>query len=797
MTMKIPAALLLAAVVAAAEPAPEMPDLFTGNLSVEYLRWMIGGCKGAEPKPYPTEQLAALRHAGVNSFEDYITFCALEPERDQPDWHYYLRNCELLRTAGMRYGVYPWLHFAPKWFVDSPDYVPYVCLEHGQATYSTSIWAPGTLAVYDRFYVQLRREFGDKVRDIHASMPADYGEVGFPVGMSAWVVPQEHKHAGFWCGDRYARADFREQMQKRYRTLDVLNRAWGTRFSDWTSLDYPPLHPPESDGAAARRRWLDFIGWYADSQTEFARKAVAVIRKHFPTTPIQIKLGYGGEDVRYGLDNSGVVRMAARNHVIIRSTHGKLPPFFYKRFSTPARFYGAKLLTEPPSGVNRNEEVSRIFNDASNLSTAYFDYPGNILGATDIFEKYLPLIQGERALIRVALLFPTSDHRLRPEQRLPLRLFEQAGVLRDITDYDLVDENLVRDGALKNHRLLVMVEGNWLEQETLDAITRWVRAGGTLLLGNFGPVANIGGDARTYQEWLGPLAGRAGDDSLLVAASEPPPRMALDIGTDNDDGFLGEGWWNREGKGSGSRRWTKEQATFRVALNPEKELTVTVFAEQHARDEKLPRLLVNDREAGELRFTNGSASVRVPASSLAGHRRAVFTIVSPTWRPSERIPGSKDSRLLGIWVHRIELAQNGAGATGALPPPAFRLDAQRLTRDFMRRLSKGKVVFFPLGREEDAAFRDAVLHLIYRDGAPIQPPVDTEFDGVLAAVLQTKILFLNETDQAVTKRVRLKPSDFADVPGPTPPAKDLTLELAPHSITAVRRADGMVLETNH
>ena len=80
MTMKIPAALLLAAVVAAAEPAPEMPDLFTGNLSVGYLRWMIGGCKGAEPKPYPTEQLAALRHAGVNSFEDYITFCALEPE---------------------------------------------------------------------------------------------------------------------------------------------------------------------------------------------------------------------------------------------------------------------------------------------------------------------------------------------------------------------------------------------------------------------------------------------------------------------------------------------------------------------------------------------------------------------------------------------------------------------------------------------------------------------------------------------------------------------------------------------
>ncbi|MCX6901047.1 MAG: beta-galactosidase [Verrucomicrobia bacterium] len=797
MTINILVPLFLAAVVAAAEPASKMPDLLTGNLSVEYLRWTIGGCKGAEPKSYSAEQLARLRHAGVNGFEDYITFCALEPERDRPDWHYYQRNCELIRTAGMRYGVYPWLHFAPKWFVDSPDYVPYVCMEHGQATYSTSIWAPGTLAVYDRFYAQFRHEFGDKVQDIHASMPADYGEVGFPVGMSAWVVPQEHKHTGFWCGDRYARANFREQARKRYHTLDALNRAWGTHFSDWTSLDYPPLHPPENDDGAARRRWLDFIGWYADSQTEFARKAVAVIRKHFPTTPIQIKLGYGGEDVRFGLDNSGVVRMAARNRIIVRSTHGKLPPFFYKRFSTPARFYGAKLLTEPPSGVNRNEEVSRIFNDASNLSTAYFDYPGNILGATDIFERYLSLIQGERALIRVAFFFPTSDHRLRPEQRLPLRLYEQAGALRDITDYDLVDETLVRDGALKDHRLLVMFEGNWLEQETLNAITRWVRAGGTLLLGNFGPIANIGGGTRTYHEWLGPLAARAGDDSLLVAANEAPPRMSLDIGADGDDAFLGEGWWNREGKGSGSRRWTKERATFRVAVNPEKGLTVTVFAEQHARGETQPRLLVNGHDAGELRFTNSSARVSVPVSLLAGHRRTVFIIVSPTWRPSERIPGSKDSRLLGIWVDRIELAQSGVGAADALPPPAVRLDAHRLTRDLTRRVGKGRVVFFPFGREEDAAFRDAVAHLIYSDGAPIQPPVDTEFDGVLAAVLQTKMLFLNETDHTVTKRVRLNPSDFDGVPGPTPPAKVLTLELAPHSITTVRRADGMLLEKNH
>ena len=794
---KLFAPLLLAAVVATAEPALEKPDLLTGNLSVGYLCWMIGGCKGAEPKSCSVEELAKLRSAGVNGFEDYITFCALEPERNRPDWHYYLRNCELVRAAGMRYGVYPWLHFAPKWFVDSPDHVPYVCLEHGQATYSTSIWAPGTLAIYDRFYAQLRREFGDKVQDIHAGMPADYGEVGFPVGMSAWVVPQEHKHTGFWCGDRYARADFREQTRKCYHTLDTLNRAWGTQFSNWTSLDYPPLHPPERDDAAARRRWLDFIGWYADSQTEFARKAVAVIRKHFPATPIQIKLGYGGEDVRFGLDNSGVVRMAARNCVIVRSTHGKLPPFFYKRFSTPARFYGAKLLTEPPSSVNRNEEVSRIFNDASNLSTAYFDYPKNILGAADVFESYLSLIQGERALIRVAFFFPTSDHRLRPEQRLPLRLYEQAGALRDITDYDLVDENLVRDGALKNHRLLVMFEGNWLEQETLDAITRWVRAGGTLLLGNFGPIANIGGDTRTYSELLGSLANRAGDDSILVVGTEPPPRMSLDFGSEDVGQFLGDGWWSREGKGSSSRRWTKEQATVRLAVNPEKDLRVTVFAEQYANAKKLPRLLVNGCDAGELRFTNSSASVSVPASLLMGHRRTVFTIVSQAWRPSECVAGSKDSRLLGIWVNRIEFAQSGVEPMGALPPPAFRLDAQRLTRDFTRRVGKGKVVFFPLGFEDDAVFRDAVAHLIYHDGAPIQPPVDTEFDGVLAAVLQTKILFLNGTDRTVTKRVQLRPSDFAGVSGSPPPKKDLTLELAPHSITAIRRADGISLEKNH
>ncbi|HEX2999647.1 MAG TPA: hypothetical protein VHR86_05360, partial [Armatimonadota bacterium] len=362
----------------------------------------------------------------------------------------------------------------------------------------------------------------------------------------------------------------------------------------------------------------------------------------------------------------------------------------------------------------------------------------------------------------------------------------------------LVDDNLGGDGALRDHRLLVLFEGNWLEQKTLDAIAAWVRAGGTLALSDLGPIANIEGDTHTYQELLGPLAARRGDDSVFIPEAEAPAHILFDIGSAGDDRFLGSGWWNREQGSNTTYRWTQAEASLRAPVNPEKDLLVTVTAEQHVVLDAPVHLRVNGKDAGALQFTGSNATLRVPAALLAGKHSALLTLVTQPWRPSERLKDSKDGRLLGLWVDKITVAQVVPGQKpgtlpGAQPAPGFRVDAARVLRDFSHPVGKGRVVFFPLGKEAGPAYRELIRHLIYADGRPLQPTVDTEFDGIHTAVLESKILFLNPTEKAVTKKVSLRPEEFAGVPGPVPPRCTMSLDLQPHTIVAIQRADGKVL----
>ena len=471
------------------------PTVLMGNLSVGYLQWVVAGRQGElPPLDYATpESLAELKAAGVTSIEDYITFLAASPIEERLDFGYYRRNAEVLEAAGMEYTVYPWLHFVPSWFETSGKYFPYECLEHSEATFSTSIWAPQTLDLWDWFYSELARQLGSHIKGIYLGMPADYGEVGMPVGMTDWLVPERHFHRGFWCGDRYARRAWVKWLETAYEDVAVLNEAWGEDFIDFNEVEYPGS--PEE----GRQRWLDFISFYMDSELDFLTQATGVVRKHFgKEMPLQIKLGYGGEFVEYGVDNGATCKLAAQLGITVRSTHGKLPYYFAKRISTPCKFYQAEYLTEPPSNVDRREEVWRLFSDASTGARVYFDYPQNIKPAADLLAEYGFLLTGEQPLVSVAVLFPTTDHRLKPDQANPPKLLEVANGLREFVDWDVVDEQLVLDGALENYKVLVWPEGKVMQVEAQEKIAKWLRSGGILLKGFEEPAEAVSGDAHTW-----------------------------------------------------------------------------------------------------------------------------------------------------------------------------------------------------------------------------------------------------------------------------------------------------------
>jgi hypothetical protein len=65
--------------------------------------------------------------------------------------------------------------------------------------------------------------------------------------------------------------------------------------------------------------------------------------------------------------------------------------------------------------------------------------------------------------------------------------------LRDILDYDVVDERLIDDGALRDYKLLIWPFGTRVEARSLETIRAWVERGGTLLVRDVSAVCTVEG----------------------------------------------------------------------------------------------------------------------------------------------------------------------------------------------------------------------------------------------------------------------------------------------------------------
>jgi hypothetical protein len=810
------------------QPVPRIPagrlpiPVKTGNLSVDLI---MAAAKGQpRPEPHASPEFDRYRDlASIGSVEDYLCWLPLEPERDQLRWEYYERNATELELRGMGYTVYPWLHFVPDWVLHSEFWEPLRCLDHDDTTFAPSIWSPATLALFDRFYGALRKRLGSRVKGIYVSMVCDYGEVGYPVGMADWVVPAAHKHPGFWCGDARARQDFRESALKRYGTLAGINAAWGTAFAEPTAIAYPPWTasegPPSAELQAlplpartqARRRWLDFVDWYQQAMVDFAAKAVAVSRRHYPDTPHEVKIGFGSERVMYGADYTAFVARSQADSYTVRSTHGKLEPYFYRRFSSAARHYGVPLVTEPPSGVSRDEEVERIFKDAISGTTEYFDYPQNLLDASDLFARFGIYLEGQHSLTAVAFFFPTTDHRLRAGQHLPTRLKAACDAATDRFDYSILDERLVRAGALARERLLILVEGNVIEADVLERIQAWVEEGGVLLAARFGEVETVEGDTVWAERCLLPLAGLPPADSLCTRQAKPLAAGMIDVGSPSDEGLLSGDWNPRESghwewggePGAVSKRWSGADAGIWLAVDPTREIELALAVALHPKRLQVPcEVRINGTRLGTVSPERTSIfRARVGPGVWAGQTLARLQLVTEAWQPS-LVDGSTDTRRLGVAVNWVKWWLPGTPEPEQAPVPTIqvRLDLHRVAAACVRRLGRGATVRTPFGPGELGPFLELAAELACDPGrivawaAPGAPRLDGVVDRVWCALLPHRILFCNTGDHEVHRELTLDPEALrrAGAAAPATP-QNVSLTLTGHTLTSVELPSGEVL----
>ena len=243
-----------------------------------------------------------------------------------------------------------------------------------------------------------------------------------------------------------------------------------------------------------------------------------IVRKHFPSTPLNINIGFPFEKVNLGQDLSGIVKMCAEKKVCVRTGTGMSVPFLHtKRVATAVRHYPPpKFSSEPAAGQSLKETAKALFKDLTTGINWHFDYSNNLMQAKDSFEEYRRIWRGgEYPEVDTALFFPTNAHRLEDWNNwrekgfaggFPEGLMAWAEILRDVLDYDVMDERLVNDNFLSTYKTLIWPIYNFAEAKTLRGICDWVERGGILAVTDLAKITTVEGDAGAFAALLRPLS---------------------------------------------------------------------------------------------------------------------------------------------------------------------------------------------------------------------------------------------------------------------------------------------------
>jgi len=652
---------------------------------------------------------------------------------------------------------------------------------------------------------------------LYVGIHGDYGECGLFIGARTGVPGQRedwqsrfgnlHNHVGWWCGDAQSRASFRNAMMAKYGGISALNAAWRTNFANAEAITYPC-----SPNAGSRRYWLDWVNWYRQSVSTMVDAISRIARRHFPTSLLMLPCGFGDEDPRTGADNSMLAKIAARYRMDLRSTHGGHRPFaenqasMLGRLASACRFYGVPFWTEPPGTITPDVQVARMFEAITLGARGHFDWAPNVQTGREAYYRYGKHLRISQRVADVAMFFPTTSHLLRPGDGYPRLLLQGCSAIRDVLDYDIVDERMILDGALDRYRVLVLWEGSVVEAAVLDRIKSWIERGGVLTAYDFGKIETVEGGTDWFRDVLG-YAGRLTPASVNLRFAPAPGTSIqnsyrISVGVAEAQPFLEGDWYAAETSGGVTRRWTGAQADVLIPVKGSADRVLTVRASFPPEAAGLKReVLVNGVQVGILDLA-GEHTYRfgVPANVTTGRNLARVTLRCETFVPAQRLPGNTDTRALGAWVTYVQLSADTARSDMTDPGPPrgtveVSVDLQRLRNEWARRLGGGWTIYFPAKKEHLRGYYEVVRYAAYNlpDLDPAKRgamAVDNAWDGVYATLCTDKVVYYNATSRRVLRTIVLSPSAMSAYPEVVRPRSfthELTME--PNSLTVVPLKD--------
>jgi beta-galactosidase len=226
------------------------------------------------PEAVWPEDIRLMREAGVNLVTiGVFSWSRLEPTNGSYDFGWLDRILDRLHQGGIMVDLATATASPPPWLShEHPETLP--MLADG-----VRLW-PGARQHYcpsSPVYRTAARHLVERLAERYARHPA----------LAMWHIGNEYGcHVpACWCEE--SARDFRGWLQRRYRTIDDLNRAWGTdfwsqRYSTWEEI-LPPRRAPTWPNPSQQ---LDFFRFCSDALLACFEIERALLKERSPGVPI-------------------------------------------------------------------------------------------------------------------------------------------------------------------------------------------------------------------------------------------------------------------------------------------------------------------------------------------------------------------------------------------------------------------------------------------------------------------------------------------------------------------------------
>jgi beta-galactosidase len=462
------------------------------------------------PEETRTEDVALMREAGVTMVSVGIfSWSLLEPEPGRFEFGWLDRVVDQLHGSGIAVDLATATASTPPWFSEAHPAAMLVD-DHGvrRSFGSRQAWCPSSPV-----YRDAARELAGRLAERYAEHPA----------VVMWHVNNELGCHNWHCYCEVSGADFRRWLEARYGEVGELNDAWGTSFWSQRYTDWSQVQPPRAVSYASFANPTQQLDWWrfsSDALLECYRGEVSAIRAHAQQPITTNFMGFfKPADYRRWAEEQDLVsndhylladapdptQHLAMTADLLRSLAGG-GSWLLMEHSTSAVNWQPRNLAKEPGQMRRNS-FQHVARGADGLM--FFQWRASRAGAEKYHSAMVPHagVDSDRwrevaALGRdVAAVAELAGSRV-DQPSVAMVLDWPSWWAATLDSHPSVDVDPVRTLArwhhwcwsenvtvdlvgsgdeLAGYRVVVLPIAYVLDDDAVDRLTRWVRAGGTLV----------------------------------------------------------------------------------------------------------------------------------------------------------------------------------------------------------------------------------------------------------------------------------------------------------------------------